>query len=442
MSIPLERMYHYLRSMHSSDTIIYQFLPHGYKNLDNLEIVHSQAKNNFEWQTTPRLIYHDQEPLIYDYYQHDDLNTCARNTLIPQLKYRLPEVQDLLIKMATDMHLRAKFSYQYHAWDSVLLCHSEKNSQELDNYERNGYIGVYWWSHAAIARDWFRYAKYDLELHTEFDNIKKDFLIYNRAWTGTREYRLKFSELLIEHELLKHCDTKFAPLDGDCHYTQHQFKNPALSIKRQDLEKFYAINNSPPTSSADYDSKEYNQCGIEIVLETVFDDQRNHLTEKTLRAIACGKPFLLVSTPGSLEYLKSYGFQTFNGLIDESYDTIQNSSERLTAVVKEMQRLANLPTSQKKQLWQKLYQIAEHNRELFFSESWIKQIFSEYQQNFEHAVVQLSEQNQGKHFQKVITLDTIEKMNHAGMPNSMQQQITTNRQQVMDWLNKHFLHKY
>jgi hypothetical protein len=47
------------------------------------------------------------------------------------------------------------------------------------------------------------------------------------------------------------------------------------------------------------------------------------LTEKALRPIACGQPFILAATPGSLQYLRSYGFKTFSGYIDETYDTIQ-----------------------------------------------------------------------------------------------------------------------
>jgi hypothetical protein len=69
------------------------------------------------------------------------------------------------------------------------------------------------------------------------------------------------------------------------------------------------------------------------VLETLFDDHRWHLTEKSLRPIACGKPFVLMATPGSLQYLRQYGFKTFDGLIDETYDSIQNPKQRLQAVL-------------------------------------------------------------------------------------------------------------
>jgi hypothetical protein len=49
------------------------------------------------------------------------------------------------------------------------------------------------------------------------------------------------------------------------------------------------------------------------VAETVFDT-RIHLTEKTLRPIACGHPFILAAGPGSLKYLQTYGFRTFSPL--------------------------------------------------------------------------------------------------------------------------------
>jgi hypothetical protein len=53
----------------------------------------------------------------------------------------------------------------------ITLSHSEKNSQELELYEQNDFIGVYYWSHALIARDWFRYAKLDPLLTINFDQV-------------------------------------------------------------------------------------------------------------------------------------------------------------------------------------------------------------------------------------------------------------------------------
>ena len=42
---------------------------------------------------------------------------------------------------------------------SWILLHSEINSPELTRYENTEkFQGAYWWSHAVIARDWYRYA--------------------------------------------------------------------------------------------------------------------------------------------------------------------------------------------------------------------------------------------------------------------------------------------
>jgi hypothetical protein len=278
------------------------------------------------------------------------------------------------------------------------LCHSEKNSANLKLYESNGFIGVYWWSHAIIAHDWFRYAIHDLKLIPDFNNINKDFLVYNRAWSGTREYRLLFTELVANHNLIDSCNITFSPVDNKTHYSSYTFENKNLSIQRTDLEKIYPANTASTCASADYNSADYATTGIEIVLETLFDDQRNHLTEKTLRPIACGRPFIMVSTPGSLKYLQSYGFETFDGLIDESYDQITDPVQRLNAVIQEMQRIKNLAHREKMLFWKKLYEIAQRNQQRFFSAEWQNSIISEYLTNLKSSLTEMEKHVTGKYW--------------------------------------------
>jgi hypothetical protein len=209
--------------------------------------------------------------------------------------------------------------------------------------------------------------------------------VYNRAWTGTREYRLKFAELLVEHDLVLHCRTKFAAFDSGRHYCDHVFKNKTFEISRADLEQIFEPNLVDSTASADYVNHDYTSTQLEIVLETLFDDDRIQLTEKSLRPIACGHPFMLMSTPGSLEYLRSYGFETFGPHIDESYDAIQNPVSRMRSIVTEMQRLASLSLDQKQQLYTKLRLIAARNKQLFFSKSWYNNVIQEFKNNFDQA---------------------------------------------------------
>ena len=341
----------------------------------------------------PCVFYHDQEPLNFDYYRNQ--NCIVINTSSPpQFDFDFEEV------------IQFKKIYptlKYNCYDYAIICHSEKNSKNLKFYEDHEYIGVYWWSHAAIARDWYRCAEHDLDLIANFKNIKYDFLIYNRAWGGTREYRLKFAEIIADQQLVKYCRTSFSATDVNGHYTNHVFVNSNLEIKKTDLETCYPANTSQSTASADYNAHDYTECGIEVVLETLFDDDRVHLTEKSLRPIACGRPFVIASSPGSLEYLRNYGFETFSGLIDESYDLVQNPLERLQAIAKEMQRIAELNIETKLQLWQKLYKIAERNKKLFFSNTWQNKIFQEYQDNFNAAMKFMKQHRTGKRWKQVLS---------------------------------------
>jgi hypothetical protein len=402
MSVPLDRLYNFLDSINrhnGHDAIIYRFWPHGSRKIQDLVRL-----KNYPWKDRmiiPAIFYHDQEPLNFEYYENNQDNFDYNAMILRQCKYHENHQPDLTgivqFKFCSGNSL---FTFNNYA----LLCHSEKNSKNLLKYENSGYVGVYWWAHAVIARDWFRVAEHDLDLIPNFDKIAHDFLVYNRAWTGTREYRLTLAEMIVDQNLVNHCKMTFSSTDNGQHYLDHVFDNPDLKIKRKDLDKIYPLNTADSTASADYCSQDYAACGIEIVLETLFDDDRHHLTEKSLRPIACGRPFILAAAPGSLGYLQSYGFETFAGLIDETYDSIVDPIERLQAITKEMQRIADLDRESKHQLWKNLYNIADRNKNKFFSTQWHDSIIEEYYINFESAIKLAENNRSGKRWRWVIDL--------------------------------------
>jgi hypothetical protein len=216
--------------------------------------------------------------------------------------------------------------------------------------------------------------------------IQKDFLIYNRSWTDHREYRLKLSEYLIENDLYKQCLVHFSPIDQTLDYRQHKFQNPLLQIQRHDIHLFLPQNQASADRSATYTANDYKVTGIEVVLETIFDDTRWHFTEKIFRPIACGRPFILASAPRSLEYLRLHGFKTFAPLIDETYDIIEDPNERLKAIVREMKRISAMSRHDKHRLWNNIYDIAEINRRRFFDSELWEHLVTEAKTNIDLAV--------------------------------------------------------
>jgi uncharacterized protein YaaR (DUF327 family) len=132
-----------------------------------------------------------------------------------------------------------------------------------------------------------------------------------------------------------------------------------------------------------------------VVLETLFDDARIQLTEKILRPIACGHPFILASTPGSLQYLRNYGFQTFDGIIDESYDLVQDPVERLKAIAAAMTQISEWSPTQQRINQEKIKAIVQHNKQHFFSTVFFQSIVGELQHNLKSALAELEATNTG-----------------------------------------------
>ena len=77
-------------------------------------------------------------------------------------------------------------------------------------------------------------------------------------------------------------------------------------------------------------------------------------------------PFVLVAPAGSLEYLREYGFQTFAGVLDESYDQETNDILRVELVTKLLNDIDNLSLSERQQLHRHMLPAVQHNYNHFY----------------------------------------------------------------------------
>ena len=173
--------------------------------------------------------------------------------------------------------------------------------------------------------------------------------------------------------ITKHLYTKYK----DTSYISYQEKG-MVSQKRFD-EFFYdeivwAQENTPvvydqlfPNRVYDHEMiagssrKPYDDYFLEIVVETDCITTE-WITEKTIKNLYIGKPFIIMGGTGILAKLKSFGFKTFSPWIDESYDDITNNYLRLEAIKQEIDRLADIDINH---LYQELLPILEHNRETY-----------------------------------------------------------------------------
>jgi hypothetical protein len=76
-----------------------------------------------------------------------------------------------------------------------------------------------------------------------------------------------------------------------------------------------------------------------VVTETVFEYPYSFRTEKIWKPIAMTHPWIAVANRGFYRDIRNLGFQTFNHVIDESFDLIDNNQdriERIGAVIKDL----------------------------------------------------------------------------------------------------------
>jgi hypothetical protein len=112
--------------------------------------------------------------------------------------------------------------------------------------------------------------------------------------------------------------------------------------------------------------KPYANYFLEIVAETDILST-NWITEKTVKNLYIGKPFILMCGVYSLEKIKSYGFKTFSPWIDESYDKIKNNHLRLEAIFNEIDRISKLSYTEITNINNEMQHIFEHNRAVYLT---------------------------------------------------------------------------
>ena len=69
-----------------------------------------------------------------------------------------------------------------------------------------------------------------------------------------------------------------------------------------------------------------------VVTETVFDYPYSFRTEKIWKPMAMAHPWIAVANQGYYRDMHNLGFRSFGHLIDESFDQIKNSQDRITRI--------------------------------------------------------------------------------------------------------------
>jgi hypothetical protein len=111
----------------------------------------------------------------------------------------------------------------------------------------------------------------------------------------------------------------------------------------------------------------YNDCHYTLITETNAVNEFNFFTEKTVKPILAKRLFIAVAGQGFLKILKSYGFRTFDTVIDESYDLEPDDNTRWAMA---LDQLRYLTTVDPIVVQNQIKDIVEHNQNLILNREW------------------------------------------------------------------------
>jgi hypothetical protein len=262
-----------------------------------------------------------------------------------------------------------------------LLANSEYSVLKKNKCKELDMIDFYYFYHGFASLYWFNDWKY---LPNTGNNFYYPFINLNNLTVNDRSYRLLLVAKMISNNLhekglisLNLRDKGYGTWQEELNDPNSKLPKDQLSFINDQIEKInfqsLTVDTNEPTgalsAAAGNEEFELNQKALwHVVSETVFYYDKLHLTEKIFKPIASKRPFILVAAPGNLQYLKSYGFKTFNKWIDESYDCEKDNNLRLEKIVTELVKISKLSKTELQIMHREMQEILDFNFNHFYGE--------------------------------------------------------------------------
>ena len=180
---------------------------------------------------------------------------------------------------------------------------------------------------------------------------------YNRLYNPNKNFAKKFlMPIGSKRPWRDHVVERFGPYLDDAYWSYVRrgvtLPGEAPATKKYDQRHFNPIWYDDTCFSVVVESCNSKQLTSEV---PVFG------TEKTFKPISGLQPFMVIGGVGILEYLKSQGFETYDNMFDESYDTETDFDKKLDIIIGNIQRYNKGPYTTK------TLKKIKHNFNLFYN---------------------------------------------------------------------------
>jgi hypothetical protein len=166
--------------------------------------------------------------------------------------------------------------------------------------------------------------------HNQHQSRPYTFLFTNRKVRPHRRYLI---HRLHQEELLTHalwCNhqghSTWGHPDFNVNYTDE-------NIPVQALPAGYDPVQTPAWVDGIIVNQQFADTWFSLITETVFESTTSFRTEKFYKSVLIGHPFVVCANMGFYKDLHNLGFQSFDHLIDESFDAIINGQDRIDRLI-------------------------------------------------------------------------------------------------------------
>jgi len=113
----------------------------------------------------------------------------------------------------------------------------------------------------------------------------------------------------------------------------------------------------------------YNQCYYNVAVETSHHQDFAVFNERVAKPIMAKRPFVLYGSRHHLRAFRGLGFQTFDDVIDESYDDIVDDELRF---LKMCDSMLSLCEKDPVEVYNALQKTLDHNKKHFLENNWVR----------------------------------------------------------------------
>jgi hypothetical protein len=265
---------------------------------------------------------------------------------------------------------------------------SERGESVEELSKQYGWKTHYYFFHGWACQDWFRgYDKTFLIPRARDRNPTKTFMSPNRIVAGKRDHRVLFLYNVFKHNLEQNhisaprvCQYENVDIASIAQKYTNVYQDIATVFAQAQLPRLFAGEEQQEMASCWLTNfSEAADSLVYVPTETVYFGPRQHITEKTFKAIALEMPFVLVAPAGSLAYMREYGFRTFAGVFDESYDAETDDILRIERVTKLLKDLNDLSVKERQAIHRACLPMVEHNFDHFYNGGLTKVLWAELQ---------------------------------------------------------------